>query len=104
MHQPLAIAVIGGFVIALPLLLIIFPTLLNLIYRHEDKGTGQGNSLKIQDLCRNGLQSVSYNIFIKFYYRSICLVDHSLRIETFQDSFSGFYPHFQSGLTVLNAF
>jgi CzcA family heavy metal efflux pump len=37
MHQPLAISVIGGFVIALPLLLIIFPTILHLIYRHEDK-------------------------------------------------------------------
>ncbi|MDP3003879.1 MAG: efflux RND transporter permease subunit [Bacteroidales bacterium] len=37
MHQPLAIAVIGGFVIALPLLLIIFPTLLHLLYRGEDK-------------------------------------------------------------------
>jgi multidrug efflux pump subunit AcrB len=29
MHQPLAIAVIGGFIIALPLLLIILPTLLH---------------------------------------------------------------------------
>jgi multidrug efflux pump subunit AcrB len=37
MHQPLAIAVIGGFVMALPLLLIIFPTLLYLLYRKEDK-------------------------------------------------------------------
>jgi Cu/Ag efflux pump CusA len=37
MHQPLAIAVIGGFSMALPLLLIIFPTLLHLIYKHEDK-------------------------------------------------------------------
>jgi CzcA family heavy metal efflux pump len=36
MHQPLAIAVIGGFIIALPLLLIIFPTLLHLLYKHED--------------------------------------------------------------------
>ncbi|OFY63207.1 MAG: acriflavine resistance protein B [Bacteroidetes bacterium RBG_13_43_22] len=34
MHQPLAISVIGGFVVALPLLLIIFPTILRLIYRH----------------------------------------------------------------------
>jgi CzcA family heavy metal efflux pump len=33
MNQPLAIAVIGGFIVALPLLLIIFPTLLRLIYR-----------------------------------------------------------------------
>jgi CzcA family heavy metal efflux pump len=37
MHQPLAIAVIGGFVMALPLLLIIFPTLLHLVYKHEDR-------------------------------------------------------------------
>jgi multidrug efflux pump subunit AcrB len=29
MHQPLAIAVIGGFLIALPLLLVVFPTILN---------------------------------------------------------------------------
>jgi CzcA family heavy metal efflux pump len=36
MHQPLAIAVIGGFIMALPLLLIIFPTLLHIIYKHED--------------------------------------------------------------------
>ena len=34
MHQPLAIAVIGGFVIALPLLLIVFPTLLRVFYRN----------------------------------------------------------------------
>ncbi len=31
MHQPLAIAIIGGFVIALPLLLIVLPTILRLI-------------------------------------------------------------------------
>lgn len=37
MHKPLAIAVIGGFIIALPLLLIVFPTLLNLLYRGEDR-------------------------------------------------------------------
>lgn len=36
MHQPLAIAVIGGFIVALPLLLIVFPTLLNKInIKHE---------------------------------------------------------------------
>ena len=29
MHQPLAIAVIGGFIIALPLLLVVYPSLLN---------------------------------------------------------------------------
>ena len=31
MHQPLAIAIIGGFIIALPLLLIVYPTLLRMI-------------------------------------------------------------------------
>jgi CzcA family heavy metal efflux pump len=35
LHQPLAIAVIGGFVIALPLLLIVLPSLLRLLYRRE---------------------------------------------------------------------
>lgn len=36
MHQPLAIAVIGGFIIALPLLLIVLPSLLKLIvYKHQ---------------------------------------------------------------------
>jgi CzcA family heavy metal efflux pump len=37
MHQPLAIAVIGGFIIALPLLLIILPTLLHLLYKRDEK-------------------------------------------------------------------
>ncbi|HZE83640.1 MAG TPA: efflux RND transporter permease subunit, partial [Puia sp.] len=32
LHQPLAIAVIGGFIIALPLLLIVLPTLLRLLH------------------------------------------------------------------------
>ncbi len=32
MHQPLAIAVIGGFIVALPLLLIVLPTLIKIIY------------------------------------------------------------------------
>ena len=41
MHQPLAIAVIGGFIIALPLLLIVLPTLLHLLYKKEDKKTVQ---------------------------------------------------------------
>ncbi|PWU24227.1 acriflavine resistance protein B [Candidatus Cerribacteria bacterium 'Amazon FNV 2010 28 9'] len=35
LHQPLAIAVIGGFVMALPLLLVVFPSLLFLIYRRK---------------------------------------------------------------------
>ncbi len=35
LHQPLAIAVIGGFIIAMPLLLIVLPTLLEIIYRND---------------------------------------------------------------------
>ncbi|SEA47619.1 heavy metal efflux pump, CzcA family [Arachidicoccus rhizosphaerae] len=38
LHQPLAIAVIGGFLVALPLLLIVFPTMLNLIGGKEKQG------------------------------------------------------------------
>jgi CzcA family heavy metal efflux pump len=37
MHQPLAIAVIGGFIIALPLLLVVLPTLLRIGYRKKPK-------------------------------------------------------------------
>lgn len=33
LHQPLAIAVIGGFIVALPLLLIVLPSLLRILYR-----------------------------------------------------------------------
>ncbi|KFF15797.1 efflux RND transporter permease subunit [Flavobacterium hydatis] len=36
LHQPLAIAVIGGFIVALPLLLIVLPSLLALIYRNPN--------------------------------------------------------------------
>ena len=35
LHQPLAIAVIGGFLIAMPLLLIVLPSLLRLVYKNE---------------------------------------------------------------------
>jgi heavy metal efflux system protein len=35
MQQPLAIAVIGGFIMAMPLLLFVFPTLLRLAYKHK---------------------------------------------------------------------
>jgi len=37
LHQPLAIAVIGGFVIALPLLLIVYPSMLRLIFKKLNK-------------------------------------------------------------------
>jgi cobalt-zinc-cadmium resistance protein CzcA len=39
MHQPLAIAVIGGLVIALPLLLIVLPGLLKLVVRKKEVST-----------------------------------------------------------------
>jgi len=32
LHQPLAIAVIGGFITALPILLIVFPSMLRLLF------------------------------------------------------------------------
>jgi CzcA family heavy metal efflux pump len=35
LHQPLAIAVIGGFIIALPLLLIVLPSVLRLVFRRS---------------------------------------------------------------------
>jgi len=35
MNQPLAIAVIGGFIIALPLLLVVYPTLLRIAYKSK---------------------------------------------------------------------
>lgn len=37
LHQPLAIAVIGGLVIALPLLLIVLPSMLRLLYHQPEK-------------------------------------------------------------------
>jgi len=33
LHQPLAIAVIGGFIVALPLLLIVLPSMIRKFYR-----------------------------------------------------------------------
>ena len=33
LHQPLAIAVIGGFIIALPLLLIVLPSIMRMVYK-----------------------------------------------------------------------
>ena len=35
LHQPLAIAVIGGFIIALPLLLVVLPTWIHLLYKNK---------------------------------------------------------------------
>lgn len=37
LHQPLAIAVIGGFIVALPLLLIVLPSMLRIIMRKKGK-------------------------------------------------------------------
>nr|MBU3857566.1 efflux RND transporter permease subunit [Flavobacterium sp. MC2016-06] len=39
LHQPLAIAVIGGFIVALPLLLIVLPSLLAIIYKNPKHHT-----------------------------------------------------------------
>ena len=36
LHQPLAISIIGGFIIALPLLLIVLPTFIRIIYRRSE--------------------------------------------------------------------
>ena len=35
LHQPLAIAVIGGFIMAMPLLLIVLPSMLRLLFRNK---------------------------------------------------------------------
>ncbi len=40
LHQPLAIAVIGGFIGALPLLLIVLPSMIRVLFRNENKKTG----------------------------------------------------------------
>ena len=45
LHQPLAIAVIGGFLAALPLLLIVLPSMMRILYRngfvHPDNATAK---------------------------------------------------------------
>lgn len=41
MQQPLAVAVIGGFLVGLPMLLIVFPTFLRLVYRRSVLKTGE---------------------------------------------------------------
>jgi len=41
LHQPLAIAVIGGFIVALPLLLIVLPSMLRLLYREKNNSQQQ---------------------------------------------------------------
>jgi len=43
LHQPLAIAVIGGFLIALPLLLIVLPSMLRILYRKSVSPTEELN-------------------------------------------------------------
>jgi Cu/Ag efflux pump CusA len=42
LHQPLAIAVIGGFVVALPLLLIVLPSLLRWLYKKTQAPSAAG--------------------------------------------------------------
>ena len=36
MQQPLAVAVIGGFIVGLPLLLLVLPSIMLLIYKREN--------------------------------------------------------------------
>ena len=44
LHQPLAIAVIGGFIVALPLLLIVYPSMLRILFKnHHNYGTLMAN-------------------------------------------------------------
>jgi CzcA family heavy metal efflux pump len=47
MHQPLAIAIIGGLIIALPLLLIVLPTFLRMIEREEGRNGKNGHSKQL---------------------------------------------------------
>ena len=46
LHQPLAIAVIGGFIVALPLLLIVLPSLIRLLYRNKKTVTANSELLQ----------------------------------------------------------
>lgn len=41
LHQPLAIAVIGGFIIALPLLLIVLPSMIRVLYKNYKPGISE---------------------------------------------------------------
>jgi len=43
LHQPLAIAIIGGLIMALPLLLIVLPTMLKILERSGEKELGTDN-------------------------------------------------------------
>jgi multidrug efflux pump subunit AcrB len=45
LHQPLAIAVIGGFIVALPLLLIVLPSMLRILYKSGKFHTPHHNYL-----------------------------------------------------------
>ena len=62
LHQPLAIAVIGGFIAALPLLLIVLPSILRMISQ-EKKCTNRACRLKVSKVVKN--QSVSLKIMVK---------------------------------------
>jgi CzcA family heavy metal efflux pump len=47
LHQPLAIAVIGGFIIAMPLLLVVLPSLLCFVFKDEKQMPGKTTEFKI---------------------------------------------------------
>ncbi|MDB5109767.1 MAG: efflux transporter permease subunit, partial [Mucilaginibacter sp.] len=42
LHQPLAIAVIGGFLVAMPLLLIVLPSMMRILYRNSNVNPPNG--------------------------------------------------------------
>ncbi|TMI73468.1 MAG: efflux RND transporter permease subunit [Bacteroidetes bacterium] len=47
LHQPLAIAVIGGFIIALPLLLIVLPSMLRLLFRKHNQTPNRAGNVSV---------------------------------------------------------
>ena len=49
MQQPLAVAVIGGFISGLPLLLLVLPSLMRVVYRKERKNEGGKSTNKLSN-------------------------------------------------------
>jgi multidrug efflux pump subunit AcrB len=42
LHRPLAIAIIGGFIIAIPLLLVVLPSFIRVLYRRDERRMTRG--------------------------------------------------------------
>ena len=49
LHQPLAIAVIGGFIVALPLLLIVLPAMLRLLYKNHKEEMAENKDAPVNN-------------------------------------------------------